>query len=161
MKQVAISFFIAYNIKSLMVVPFMKLKSRTEILVPFAAIQAVPIAVIAWYRLQRYAWYRYSAIVIVPLIYVPRQAGVTFKCFANRLVIIAIVFSVLAISAIIVIIPTTVIFIITRFFLGYIVAQYIFELPCIYYMFVIIRIFISIFNFRFLIKCTFLDELTI
>ena len=32
---------------------------------------------------------------------------------------------------------------------------------CIYYMFVIIRIFISIFNFRFLIKCTFLDELTI
>ena len=63
---------IVYNIKSLMVVPFMKLKSRTEILVPFAAIQAVPIAVIAWYRLQRYAWYRYSAIVIVPLIYVPR-----------------------------------------------------------------------------------------
>ena len=62
----------AYSIKSLMVVPFMKLKSRTEILVPFAAIQAVPIAVIAWYRLQRYAWYRYSAIVIVPLIYVPR-----------------------------------------------------------------------------------------
>ena len=40
------------------------MKSRTEILVPFAAIQAVPIAVIAWYRLQRYAWYRYSAIVI-------------------------------------------------------------------------------------------------
>ena len=40
-----------------------KLKSRTEILVPFAAIQAVPIAVIAWYRLHRYAWYRYSAIV--------------------------------------------------------------------------------------------------
>ena len=39
------------------------MKSRTEILVPFAAIQAVPIAVIAWYRLQRYAWYRYSAIV--------------------------------------------------------------------------------------------------
>ena len=32
-------------------------------MVPFAAIQAVPIAVIAWYRLQRYAWYRYSAIV--------------------------------------------------------------------------------------------------
>ncbi|MGE9953195.1 ATP-binding protein [Segatella copri] len=32
-----------------------KLKSRTEIL--------VPIAVIAWYRLHRYAWYRYSAIV--------------------------------------------------------------------------------------------------
>ena len=52
----------AYSIKSLMVVPFMKLKSRTEILVPFAAIQAVPIAVIAWYRLQRYVWYRYSAI---------------------------------------------------------------------------------------------------
>jgi len=40
------------------------LKSRTEILVPLAAIQAVPIAVIAWYRLHRYAWYRYSAIVI-------------------------------------------------------------------------------------------------
>ncbi|WP_229775146.1 hypothetical protein, partial [Segatella copri] len=40
-----------------------KLKSRTEILVPLAAIQAVPIAVIAWYRLHRYAWYRYSAIV--------------------------------------------------------------------------------------------------
>ena len=39
------------------------MKSRTEILVPLAAIQAVPIAVIAWYRLQRYAWYRYSAIV--------------------------------------------------------------------------------------------------
>jgi len=39
------------------------LKSRTEILVPLAAIQAVPIAVIAWYRLHRYAWYRYSAIV--------------------------------------------------------------------------------------------------
>ncbi|MGO5018043.1 hypothetical protein ACTQ1W_13515, partial [Segatella copri] len=37
---------------------------RTEILVPLAAIQAVPIAVIAWYRLHRYAWYRYSAIVI-------------------------------------------------------------------------------------------------
>ncbi|MGO5249417.1 hypothetical protein ACTQ1W_12970, partial [Segatella copri] len=36
---------------------------RTEILVPLAAIQAVPIAVIAWYRLHRYAWYRYSAIV--------------------------------------------------------------------------------------------------
>ena len=32
-------------------------------MVPFAAIQAVPIAVIAWYRLQRYVWYRYSAIV--------------------------------------------------------------------------------------------------
>ena len=32
-------------------------------MVPFAAIQAVPIAVIAWYRLHRYAWYRYSAIV--------------------------------------------------------------------------------------------------
>ena len=31
------------------------MKSRTEIL--------VPIAVIAWYRLHRYAWYRYSAIV--------------------------------------------------------------------------------------------------
>ena len=28
-----------------------------------AAIQAVPIAVIAWYRLQRCVWYRYSAIV--------------------------------------------------------------------------------------------------
>ena len=41
------------------------MKSRTEILVPLAAIQAVPIAVIAWYRLQRYAWYRYSAIVRV------------------------------------------------------------------------------------------------
>ena len=41
------------------------MKSRTEILVPIAAIQAVPIAVIAWYRLHRYAWYRYSAIVIV------------------------------------------------------------------------------------------------
>ena len=41
------------------------MKSRTEILVPFAAIQAVPIAVIAWYRLHRYAWYRYSAIVIL------------------------------------------------------------------------------------------------
>ena len=40
------------------------MKSRTEILVPLAAIQAVPIAVIAWYRLHRYAWYRYSAIVI-------------------------------------------------------------------------------------------------
>ena len=40
------------------------MKSRTEILVPIAAIQAVPIAVIAWYRLHRYAWYRYSAIVI-------------------------------------------------------------------------------------------------
>ena len=39
------------------------MKSRTEILVPIAAIQAVPIAVIAWYRLHRYAWYRYSAIV--------------------------------------------------------------------------------------------------
>ena len=39
------------------------MKSRTEILVPLAAIQAVPIAVIAWYRLHRYAWYRYSAIV--------------------------------------------------------------------------------------------------
>ncbi|RGX86148.1 hypothetical protein DXA63_16880, partial [Segatella copri] len=36
---------------------------RTEILVPIAAIQAVPIAVIVWYRLHRYAWYRYSAIV--------------------------------------------------------------------------------------------------
>ena len=42
-------------------------------MVPIAAIQAVPIAVIAWYRLQRYVWYRYSAIVsmaakqIVPL----------------------------------------------------------------------------------------------
>ena len=34
-------------------------------MVPIAAIQAVPIAVIAWYRLHRYAWYRYSAIVIV------------------------------------------------------------------------------------------------
>ena len=32
-------------------------------MVPLAAIQAVPIAVIAWYRLHRYAWYRYSAIV--------------------------------------------------------------------------------------------------
>ena len=32
-------------------------------MVPIAAIQAVPIAVIAWYRLQRYVWYRYSAIV--------------------------------------------------------------------------------------------------
>ena len=32
-------------------------------MVPLAAIQAVPIAVIVWYRLQRYAWYRYSAIV--------------------------------------------------------------------------------------------------
>ena len=31
--------------------------------VPSVAIQAVPIAVIAWYRLHRYAWYRYSAIV--------------------------------------------------------------------------------------------------
>ena len=41
------------------------MKSRTEILVPIAAIQAVPIAVIAWYRLHRYAWYRYSAIVII------------------------------------------------------------------------------------------------
>ena len=41
------------------------MKSRTEILVPLAAIQAVPIAVIAWYRLHRYAWYRYSAIVSV------------------------------------------------------------------------------------------------
>ena len=39
------------------------MKSRTEILVPIAAIQAVPITVIAWYRLHRYAWYRYSAIV--------------------------------------------------------------------------------------------------
>ena len=39
------------------------MKSRTEILVPLAAIQAVPIQVIAWYRLHRYAWYRYSAIV--------------------------------------------------------------------------------------------------
>ena len=39
------------------------MKSRTEILVPFAAIRTVPIAVIAWYRLHRYAWYRYSAIV--------------------------------------------------------------------------------------------------
>ena len=39
------------------------MKSRTEILVPLAAIQAVPIAVIAWYRLHRYAWYRYCAIV--------------------------------------------------------------------------------------------------
>ena len=35
-------------------------------MVPIAAIQAVPIAVIAWYRLQRYVWYRYSAIVIKP-----------------------------------------------------------------------------------------------
>lgn len=43
------------------------MKSRTEILVPLAAIQAVPIAVIAWYRLHRYAWYRYSAIVILPI----------------------------------------------------------------------------------------------
>ena len=43
------------------------LDSRTEILVPFAAIQAVPIAVIAWYRLHRYAWYRYSAIVTISL----------------------------------------------------------------------------------------------
>ena len=34
-------------------------------MVPIAAIQAVPIAVIAWYRLQRYVWYRYSAIVTV------------------------------------------------------------------------------------------------
>ena len=41
------------------------MKSRTEILVPLAAIQAVPIAVIAWYRLHRYAWYRYSAIVTI------------------------------------------------------------------------------------------------
>ena len=32
-------------------------------MVPLAAIQAVPIAVIVWYRLHRYAWYRYSAIV--------------------------------------------------------------------------------------------------
>ena len=32
-------------------------------MVPLAAIQAVPIQVIAWYRLHRYAWYRYSAIV--------------------------------------------------------------------------------------------------
>jgi hypothetical protein len=39
-------------------------------LVPLAAIQAVPIAVIAWYRLQRYAWYRYSAIVICSDFYV-------------------------------------------------------------------------------------------
>ena len=39
------------------------MKSRTEILVSLAEIQAVPIAVIAWYRLHRYAWYRYSAIV--------------------------------------------------------------------------------------------------
>ena len=31
--------------------------------VPFAAIRTVLIAVIAWYRLHRYAWYRYSAIV--------------------------------------------------------------------------------------------------
>lgn len=39
-------------------------------MVPLAAIQAVPIAVIAWYRLHRYAWYRYSAIVTyqVPVI---------------------------------------------------------------------------------------------
>ena len=43
------------------------MKSRTEILVPLAAIQAVPIAVIAWYRLHRYAWYRYSAIVKLTL----------------------------------------------------------------------------------------------
>ena len=43
------------------------MKSRTEILVPIAAIQAVPIAVIAWYRLHRYAWYRYSAIVNISM----------------------------------------------------------------------------------------------
>ena len=40
------------------------LDCRTEILVPFAAIQAVPFAMLAWYRLQRYVWYRYCAIVI-------------------------------------------------------------------------------------------------
>jgi hypothetical protein len=49
------------------------LDSRTEILVPFAAIQAVPIAVIAWYRLHRYAWYRYSAIVTERLLVRQKQ----------------------------------------------------------------------------------------
>ena len=41
-----------------------KSKSRTKILIPFAAIQAVPIAVIAWYDyLASLDTDRYSAIV--------------------------------------------------------------------------------------------------
>ena len=31
-------------------------------MVPFAAIRTVPIAALAWYRLQCYTWYRYSDI---------------------------------------------------------------------------------------------------
>ena len=47
-------------------------------MVPLAAIQAVPIAVIAWYRLHRYAWYRYSAIVTVR-----KKTGVSKKGFSE------------------------------------------------------------------------------
>ena len=36
------------------------------IMVPFAAIRTVPIAALAWYRLQWYTWYRYSDISNFP-----------------------------------------------------------------------------------------------
>ena len=38
------------------------------IMVPFAAIRTVPIAALAWYRLQCYTWYRYSDISMKAII---------------------------------------------------------------------------------------------
>ena len=53
-------------------------------MVPIAAIQAVPIAVIVWYRLHRYAWYRYSAIVTMEA-YIKSNMRYPSNSYYNRI----------------------------------------------------------------------------